>query len=128
MHVSNCVNKAIVKLKLLYNCRHVLSTRLIARQYDSLVLFIFNYCDVDESCVTDAAVRRIQTIQNCCLRYIYGIRKRKYVSSKLKQIGWLDMKCRRFLHRPGYYHGKIIRIPTYLYKRIHFELMYTRSS
>lgn len=122
-HISSCIKRAISKLKLLYNSKDILNTKLKLQLSDSLVLSIFNYGDtVYGPCLTSANMQRIQKIQNYCLRFAYGIRRRQPISHKLLESKWINMKNRRKLHSGVLYH-KIItyKIPSYLYRKISFR-------
>lgn len=122
-HVSNCIKKSIARLKMLYNSRHILNVKLRTTLCQSLILSIFNYCDtVYGPCITAATAQRIQKIQNYCLRFIFGIRRRNPVSHKLKEVLWLNMKNSRLLHRGTLYMKIILNCkPTYLYRKIRFR-------
>lgn len=122
-HISNCIKRAIARLKVLYSSRHILNTNLKIILCDSLVLSIFNYCDtVYGPCLTAANSARIQKIQNYCLRFIYGIRRREPISHKLQETKWFNMKNRRHLHSSSLYHKIIItNMPSYLYSKITFR-------
>ena len=122
-HISNCIKKAIVKLKLLYNSKQMLNQKLRLMLCDSLVLSIFNYCDVVYgSCLTAATAQRVQRIQNCCLRFIFGVRRRQPISHKLLSANWLNMRNRRKYHCGTLYHKIVmLRTPSYLYKKICFR-------
>ena len=122
-HISNCIKKAISRLKILYNSRHILNTKLKITLCQSLVLSIFNYGDtVYGPCLTAATAQRIQIIQNYCLRFIYGIRRQNPVSHKLKETMWLNMKNLRLLHRGTVYMKIILNCtPPYLYRKIRFR-------
>ena len=122
-HISLCIKKSISILKLLYDSRHFLDSKTKRLLCDSLVLSVFNYCDVVYGpCLTSATAQRIQKVQKCCLRFIYGIRRRQRVSYKLKEAGWLDMKTRRFFHRCVLFHKIIVvKCPRYLYLKITFR-------
>lgn len=108
---------------MIYINRHYLSKKVKTILCEALVLSKFNFGDVIYSpCLDSENIRRIQVIQNSCLRLIFGIRRRQHISSKLNDIGWLNMSRRRLLHSACLYH-KIItnRTPTYLSKKIQFR-------
>ena len=90
---------------------------------DSLVLSHFSYCaPLYHSAIDSVDIKRIQRVQNSCLRFIYGIRKYDRVSYKLKEIGWLSMVNRRRLQCAIFYHKIVVtRKPPYLYNKITFR-------
>ena len=122
-HISQCIQKAYLRLKLLYSYRHELSTKLKIILCDSLVLSIFTHGDVVYgNCLTSIQKRKIQKVQNSCLRLIYGIRKRDKISHKLIDTKWLNMEGRRRLHEACFYHKILLcKSPSYLYNKIIFR-------
>lgn len=119
-HISNCIQRAYVRIKLLYSSRHDLSINLKKMLCDSLVLSIFNHGDVVYgNCLTQIQKNRIQKIQNSCLRLIYGIRKFEQISHKLREANWLNMEGRRKVHSACFYHRIIFyKTPAYLHNKI----------
>lgn len=87
---------------------------------DSLCLSHLNFCsNVYGPAMDTFNSNRIQKLQNCCLRFIYGIRRRQGISHKLKEAGWLNMYSRRCLHE-GVFFYKILKFkkPSYLIGKI----------
>lgn len=122
-HVSVCLRRAYYALKLLFAHRHSLETNTKLMLCDSLVLSQLNFCDVVYGpCLDCASARRIQVLQNSCLRFAYGVRRRQHISSKLLESGWLNMYHRRILHMLCFYF-KIIqtRTPPYLHERLTYR-------
>ena len=122
-HVSNCMQRAYCNLRKIYSIRGMLNVKSKSLLCDSLVLSIFNYCDVVYSSCLDSRDRvRIQRVQNSCLRLVYGVRKYDRVTHKLGEIGWLSMANRRLLHSACFYRKVMIdRCPPYLYEKITFR-------
>ena len=110
-HITKCLQKAYCNLRLIFQQRHV------------FVLSHFNYCDgVYSPCLTEYDSRRIQKVQNSCLRLIFGVRKYDHISSKLIENNWLSMSPRRYLHMTCQYHTILQnRAPSYLYRKIRFR-------
>lgn len=123
-HVNNCIKRAFANLKLIYSQRTLLNEGLRKVLCDSIVLSHFNYCDVLYGpCLLECDARRIQLMQNSCVRLIGGIRGRERgVSAKLREIHWLRMNERRMLHSLILF-NKIIcnRCPDYLYDKVKFR-------
>jgi len=122
-HISSSLQKSYSALKMLYSNRHLLNTHLKKFLCDSLVLSNLNYGDTLYHYCIDAADRsRIQRLQNSCLRFIYGLRKRDRISQTLQWAGWLDMSQRRFLHTACFYHRVLFsRTPPYLHNKIRYR-------
>lgn len=122
-HITDKLKKAYSALKLIYNQRKYLSKDIKKVLCDSLVLSNFNHCDVVYGPYLDQVdFRRIQKVQNSCLRLIFGIRRRNRISHKLKDIGWLNMFNRRKMHTISMSY-KIIKYktPKYVYDKVNFR-------
>lgn len=122
-HINACLRKSYSSLKLLFNSRHFLTRKLKVVLTDSLVLSHFNFCDlVFSACLDCADRRRIQVVQNRCIRFIFGLSRREHVSHKLSEIGWLNMEARRRLHAACFYHRLISGgSPSYLVRLIKYR-------
>lgn len=122
-HVSSIVKKSYCSLKLIYANRHILNRKTKIILCEALVLSHLNYVDVVYGpCLRKTDARRLQLIQNSCVRLICGLRKRDHVSSRLNEIGWLNVEKRRVLHCGKFYH-KIIttKTPQYLLNKLRFR-------
>lgn len=122
-HITNCIRKAYSSLKLLYNNRDFLNTKLKTILCNSLVLSQFNYCDIIYNpCLDTSDRRRIQVLQNSCLRFIFGISRFQHISHKLIELKWLNMENRRVLHAACFYHKLLTcKSPPYLYNKITYR-------
>ena len=123
LHVHNLIRVAYFNLKMLYHSRHYLSQKLKIILCEALVLSRFNYCDTIYGPSLDSAERRrIQVLQNSCLRFIFGIRRREHITHKLLELNWLNMSDRRHLHSACLFHKIIVnKAPGYLQKKIKFR-------
>lgn len=119
-HVNHMLKRAYAALKGLYSSRHMLNYATKVMLCESLVLSHFNFCDVVYGpCIDSVSTRRIQKVQNSCLRFIFGIRRRQRISHKLKEVGWLDMYNRRNMHSACFFYKVVkYKTPPYLYQRI----------
>uniref|UniRef100_A0A1Y1M732 Reverse transcriptase domain-containing protein n=1 Tax=Photinus pyralis TaxID=7054 RepID=A0A1Y1M732_PHOPY len=122
-HISRCIQRGYASLKIIYRTRHLLTRMQKATLCNAMVLSGLNYCDTVYGPFLDSAdIRKIQLLQNSCLRLIFGVRKFEPISYKLKELKWLNMKNRRFLHAATVFHNIIInRSPSYLYEKITFR-------
>lgn len=122
-HVSTCIKRAYCNLKLIYPHRHVLDIPTKKLLCDSLVLSHFNFCDsIYGSCLDQLDIRRIQCVQNACLRLIFSIRKHQRISHKLVDAGWLNMVRRRRFHTLCFiYKVMSTATPPYLFYKITFR-------
>lgn len=91
-HVSKLIQQAYMRLKLLFASRHILNVALKKKLCESLILPIFSYCNIVYfPCLDSINKNRIQKIQNTCCRYIYNMKKFDHISSRFKQLMWLNM-------------------------------------
>lgn len=123
-HVNACVKKGFQNLRIIFQNREFLNIHLKKMLCESLVLSHCNYCDVVYGpCINSNDIRKIQRLQNACLRLIYGVPRTIHkISDKLIDANWLNMSNRRFLHSTIFYHKlTLIKIPTYLHERISYR-------
>lgn len=122
-YVNKLIQRCYAAIKLIYGNRHYLPQKTRAMLCESLVLSVLNYSDVLYGPNLTALYRKkIQKIQNSCLRLIFGIRRYERISYKLRDLGWLNMANRRFLHAACQYHKIIVsKTPPYLYQKITFR-------
>lgn len=73
-------------------------------------------------CLTVRDANRLQRIQNSCIRLIFGLSRSSHTSIKLREIKWLNMKERHYLHGACLYY-KIInnKSPIYLFTKIKYR-------
>ncbi|XP_045460716.1 uncharacterized protein LOC123671065 [Harmonia axyridis] len=83
---------------MVFQHRSVLCRRTKSMLCDTLVLSHVNYCDVVyDPRLSFVDAKRIQKLQNCCLRLIFGIRRRQPISHTLRLNEWINMKNRSVL-------------------------------
>lgn len=122
-NTSKLVQKAFAALKSIFINRHFFDTSTRSLLCESLVLSNFTYGDVLYSpSLKKEACTKIQKVQNCCVRLIYGLSRHQRISHVYRNLHILDMRGRRLLHQITYY-IIIIRTsnPTYLYSKIQFR-------
>ena len=105
------------KISSLYQYKNILPSDTKWRLVNSLVLSTLDYCSpVYYSHLTLQLLRRLQLLQNCCLRYSYCIPRRDHVTPHYNLLHILKLEYRFCL----LYEGLIFSIvktglPTYLY-------------
>lgn len=110
-------------LKFMYSHRHYFDKDLKRELCDALVLSHFYYLDlVYGPCLTVCDRRRVQKVQNSCIRPIFGVPRRNRISSKLNEAKWLNMYNRRVLHSACFFYRILkTRTPPYLSDRVTFR-------
>lgn len=122
-HITVLIQRSYAAIKAIYGVRDLLTIAVKSMLCEALVLSNFNYA----SCVygpflTTNSKRKIQKVQNSCLRLIYGIRKFQRISHKLKETSWLNMENRRTLQSLCFFHKLLIfKCPPYLYEKLTFR-------
>lgn len=122
-HVRYLLKNCYSSLKYLYQFNNILSKRIKKIVCESIVLSRLSYCDILYGpCIDGADRRRLQLVQNSCLRYIHGVRKYQRITYLLEPTGWLSMINRRKLHAACLFY-KIVRCqcPSYLYNKLTFR-------
>lgn len=122
-HINVMLGRSYSALKAIYRHRKILSQDVKISLCESLVLSHSNFCDVVYTPFLGCEdKRRIQVLQNSCLRMIFGIRRRQRISHKLNDVKWLNMASRRQYHL-GCFCFKILKYqtPPYLHKKLSFR-------
>lgn len=119
-YINSRIRLSYARLKMIYANRYCLSKKAKTILCDSVVLSNFNFADtVYNPCIDADDIRRIQVVQNSCLRLIFGIRRGQHISHKLKELKWLNMSERRLLHSACLFHTILTKkTPPYLYRKI----------
>ena len=79
-------------MKVLYANKSILNFKVRKNLCESLVLPIFHYCNiVYYHCLDVVTKNRLQMVQNTCCRFVFGLRKYDRISSKIKDLHWLNM-------------------------------------
>lgn len=122
-HINMLLRRGYSSLKLIYGNRSCLPQKTKILLCETLVLSHLNYADaLYGPCLNSLYSRKIQKLQNSCLRLIYGIRRNQRISHKLKQVKWLNMSNRRLHHTACLFHTLILnKSPVYLYNKITFR-------
>ena len=119
-HINSLICKAYGLLKNLYANRYCLNKKIKIMLCNSLVLSLFNYCDIVYGpCLDLITSTRIQKVQNSCIRLIFGLRRREHVSTFINEIKWLKMHYRREHHIATFTHKLLLnQTPTYLIEKL----------
>lgn len=83
-HVSTLLQKAHTILRITYRNRHGLRPELKKTLTNSLGLPVFNHCDtIYGPRLSKVHTRPIKTVQDFCLRLIFGVKRRQIRSHRL---------------------------------------------
>lgn len=122
-HIIKCTQRSYSSLRALYPHRSYLPRGVKVMLCETLVLSQFNYCSpIIGPSLDSADAYKIQKVQNCCIRFIYGIRKFEHVSHKLFELRWLNMRNRMHLQMCNLFYSIVTsKEPTYLYRKLCFR-------
>mgnify|MGYP002716484922 CR=1 FL=1 len=120
-HINNICKKAYGSLHSLYRLKHFLPEPVKASLVQTLVISHLDYCDTVYIDLTEVQSKRIQRIQNACVRFVHNARRYDHLTDYYRQLRWAKMHARRQLHVLMLL-WKIIKYkqPTYLYDRFKF--------
>ena len=121
-HVNVKSQAAFLRMRSLYPYRKLLSSHAKLQLCNTLILSLFDYCDVVyRPCLNSAQNKRIQAIQNICLRYTYNVRKFSHITPYRTIANWLKMRHRWISHFYTYLHTILHKnSPPYLRERLHY--------
>ena len=129
-HVKMLLQKTYSRMKILYSNRYILNFKMRKKLCESLILSIFNYCNVVYyPCLDGIAKNRLQYIQNVCCRFVHGLRKYDRVSQLINSIKWLRISNTVKLHFTVFL-LKVIKTssPQYLREKLVFrEIIHNRA-
>ena len=90
--ISRKVNRALYGLRSFQSC----TTEALRKQLASaLVISHLDYCSVVYLDVSEELHKRLQRLQNACVRYVCGVRRSEHITPHRKKLDWLDVKARR---------------------------------
>ena len=98
-HISSRIAKAMANFRSIVRFKRFLNMDAKKTLCDALVLSMFNFADSAILNISVKEQKRIQKMQNMCIRYIFNVKgwNINYVELR-KQIGWMDMNQRRIYH------------------------------
>ena len=90
--ISRKVNRALNRLRS-FQSR---TTEALRKQLASaLVISHIDYCSIVYLDVSEELHKRLQRLQNACVRYFCGVRRSEHITSYRRKLDWLDVKARR---------------------------------
>ena len=90
--VSRKFNRALYGLRRFRSC----TTKILRKQLaSSLVLSHLDYCSLVYLDVTHELQKKLQILQNSCVRYVTGAKKDEHIGPYRNKLEWLDLRERR---------------------------------
>lgn len=123
-YISLIIKKSYLALKHLYRSRNIMTFELRKSLAESTVLSFVNYCLILYfPCLDSVTKYRIQKIQNSCCRFVFGLKKFDRVSSKIKELHWLNIE-NVFKYHMSVFVYRLFQSSTPSYLRNKFIFMY----
>ena len=87
--VSRKVNGALYGIRRIRSC----TTEILRKQLaSSLVLSHLDYCSLVYLDVTREFQKKLQILQNSCVRYVTGAKKNEHISPYRNKLEWLNLR------------------------------------
>ena len=88
-HITKQVNKALYSSK----CFKSRTTEALRKQLaTALVLSHIDYCSIVLLDATDDLSKKLQRVQNSCVRYVTGVRRDEHNTQHRLRLGWIDVE------------------------------------
>lgn len=118
--VNKVSSYAYMSLKHLYKFKTLLTSETKYLTCESLILSRLNYClSVYYPLLTDKLKKRLQKIQNMCLRYSYNINRREHITPHIRDLKILNIENRYVLQFSCLLYNIVNNgIPRYLTEKI----------
>lgn len=97
-HVQRTCKQVFFSLHSLNRFRNIFPIELKKKLIQNLVLPIYDYGDILYNACSETDKKRLQYSLNCCVRFIFRVKKSEHVTPLYKQLNWLKLKERRSLH------------------------------
>jgi len=97
-HVSHICSSIYLKLRNLSCHKNYLSKEMRKRLVVSLLLPVFDYCDVIYGTTNISQCNRLKKNFNSCVRFICGLRKYDHISAAFQELNILAPEFRHALH------------------------------
>lgn len=94
-HVSYISQKVHLTLHKLKYHRNALSRDVRAALISSLIFPILDYCCLVYNGLTNELDLKLQRLINCCVRFVYDLRRDVHISPYRHELGWLSVRSRR---------------------------------
>ena len=122
-HVTSILKKGYSTLKLLYGSKDILNRKSRWLTCNSLVLSHITYgLTVYGPFLTTSELGRLQKLQNCCVRFVYGLRKYDHISKHSIELEILPVKEKiEYYSCLLFYKILALRSPSYLFDLITYR-------
>ena len=128
--VNSVSRRAFGALHSLYRLKNFLPERIKIKLVQSLVFPIVDYCDIAFLDVNHEQAKRLQRIQNACIRFVFDLKYSEHLTSYFAKVEWLKLSDNRNFYKLILLY-KILQIkdPQYLYNRFqHLSDFHSRNT
>ena len=118
-HVAHVTKTVIAKLKSLFHLKNILNTQTKQYLVQTLIMPNIQYgCPVYAN-ISKSLTAKLQKIQNCCIRYIYNIKRSDHVTPFYRKSQWLTVENLILYYMITLFHSVLLnQSPKYLYDKI----------
>ena len=93
-HIAHICHRVHALMYRLYYFRKSTNLRLRKHLIQILVFPVIDYCCVVSNNLSNDVNSRLQTLVNSGIRYIYGLKRWKHITSCRRELGWLSTTAR----------------------------------
>ena len=93
-HINNVCKGCYFQIRQISKMKKLLSRESITTLVSCFVLSRLDYCNALLGGLPSDSLEKLQRVQNCAARMIFGMRKREHITPALKSLHWLPVKQR----------------------------------
>lgn len=120
-HINSIISKVNYSLRSLYCLKHIFPLQIKNTLIKTLIMPIFDYCDVVYNAMKTEDEIKLQKAHNSCIRFVTNISYFDRITPHRNRLGYLLLKTQRSLHTVKLLH-KILntQTPNYLFEFFKF--------
>ena len=123
VHITTQCRTALQRIRYLSKFKNFLSIKTKRTLASALVIPLLDYCDTVYLNASKGLLKKVQKVQNACVRFILNIKKYEHVSVNFKKLKWVNMEKRRSLHSLLYIYKTLkYKEPSYLFNLVNAAL------
>jgi len=115
-HINFLTKSCFSIIKPLYRYKKQFNLKVKKTLINNLIISKFDYCDIIYMHMSNILQKKLQKLQNICIKFIFNLKKFDHVQKYYDELNWINLNQRRDF-RLGCFIFKIInnKSPGYLY-------------
>ncbi len=115
-HINFLIKSCFSSIKPLYRYKKQFNIKVKKILINNLIISKFDYCDIVYMHMSNILQKKLQKLQNICIKFIFNLKKFDHVQKYYDELKWINLSHRREF-RLGCFIFKIInnKSPSYLY-------------